>query len=125
FVYPGSASFDEAQQRRLLVEIADGQPYLESWTYTWRAYVDFTNPQAVAWWQARVRFALTELGFDGAMLAFGEGAPVAGRYARGQPGALLHNQYPLLYHRAAYEAAQATKPGDAVFFARAGYIGTH
>jgi sulfoquinovosidase len=86
--------------------------------------VDFTNPQAVAWWQVRVRFALTELGFDGAMLDFGEDAPVAARYASGQAGALLHNQYPLLYHRAAYDVAQATKPGAAVFFARAGYSGS-
>jgi len=124
FVYPGSASFDAAQRLGLLVQDADGQPYLESWTYTRRAYVDFTNPQAVAWWQARVRFALTALGFDGAMLDFGEDAPLDGRYANGQPGALLHNQYPLLYHRAANDVAQASKPGEAVFFARAGYSGS-
>src|SRR5207247_2062437 len=84
FVYPGSASFDEAQRLGLLVRTADDQPYLEPWTYTRRACMDFTNPQSVVWWQQRMRFALTELGFDGAMLDFGEDAPVAARYASGQ-----------------------------------------
>jgi hypothetical protein len=55
---------------------------------------------------------------------FGEGAPADGRYSNGQPGELLHNQCPLLYQRAAREAAQAAKPGDVVFLARAGYSGS-
>jgi alpha-glucosidase (family GH31 glycosyl hydrolase) len=61
----------------------------------------------VVWWQARVGFALGELDFDGAMLDFGEDAPADGHYASGQPGAHVHNLYPVLYHRAAYLAGQA------------------
>jgi alpha-glucosidase (family GH31 glycosyl hydrolase) len=124
FVYPGSASFDEARDRDFLVQERHGGPYIEAWTFSPRAYLDFTHPQATAWWQNRVRFALTELGFDGAMLDFGEGAPVAGRYTNGLPGAYVHNCYPVLYVKAAYEVGQATKPGDFVFFARSGYSGS-
>lgn len=40
------------------------------------------------------------------------------------PGAVLHNQYPVRYHRAAYLAGQAAKPQDVVFLARAGYHGS-
>ncbi|MFL5802368.1 MAG: TIM-barrel domain-containing protein [Roseiflexaceae bacterium] len=118
FLYPGSAGFAEARRRGFLVQAPDGQPSIEPWSFGERAYLDFTNPQATAWWQTRVRFALVDLGFDGAMLDFGEGAPADGRYASGQPGELVHNQYPLLYQRAAHEAAQAAKPGDMVFLAR-------
>ncbi|MBI1881360.1 MAG: alpha-glucosidase, partial [Chloroflexi bacterium] len=121
FFYPGSDSFATAQQQGFLVRAPDGQPYLEAWTFSPRSYLDFTNPRASAWWQERVRLALTEVGFDGAMLDFGEDAPVHACYANGQPGELMHNHYPVLYHQAAYEAGQATKPGDFVFFARAGY----
>jgi alpha-D-xyloside xylohydrolase len=124
FIYPGSASFAEAAQRRYLIQTPDGQPHLEPWTFTPRGYVDFTNPEAAEWWQARVRYALNDLGFDGAMLDFGEAAPLDARYAGGQPGALMHNQYTTLYNRAAYQAGQSIKPDDFVFFARSGYSGS-
>jgi alpha-D-xyloside xylohydrolase len=124
FLYPGTASFEAAKRRGFLVRTPDGQPYVEAWSFGERAYLDFTNPQAVGWWQARVGFALGELDFDGAMLDFGEDAPLDGRYASGQPGARVHNLYPMLYHRAAYLAGQAAKPGGVVFLARAGYSGS-
>lgn len=124
FLYPGSPSFAEAQRRDLLVRTLGGQPYVEPWTFTARSYLDFTSAAAARWWQRRVRFALTVLGFDGAMLDFGEGAPLNARYAAGRSGALVHNLYPVLYVRAAHEVGQAVKPGDAVFFARAGYSGS-
>jgi len=124
FVYPGTLSYAEAAWRGYLVQEPDGQPYVEPWTFTPRSYVDFSNPEAVNWWQARVRYALTDLGFDGAMLDFGEAAPVTACYANDQPGALMHNYYPMLYGKAAHLAGQSAKPDDFVFFARSGYSGS-
>ncbi len=124
FVYPGSAAFADAVARGVLVAAPDGRPYVEPWTFGSRSYLDFTSPTATAWWQDRVRFALTTLGFDGAMLDFGEGAPPDARYANGGHGRRVHNLYPVLYLRAAHEAGQAAKPGDVVFLARAGYSGS-
>jgi alpha-glucosidase len=86
--------------------------------------VDFTNPEASEWWQSRVRFAMTALDFDGAMLDFGEAAPVEARYFNGESGRQLHNAYTVEYNRAAYLAGQAAKPDDFVFFARSGYSGS-
>src|SRR5262249_36862495 len=124
FIYPGSNAYATARARSFLVKAPDGEPYLEPWTFSQRAYLDFSNPRAVLWWQERVCVALRDLGFDGAMLDFGEGAPAHGRYAGGQPGEVMHNLYPVLYLRAAHEVAEAAKPGDAVFFARSGYSGS-
>ncbi len=124
FVYPGTISYAEAAGRGYLVQEPDGQPYVEPWTFTPRSYVDFSSPEAASWWQARVGYALTDLGFDGAMLDFGEAAPVTACYASRQPGALMHNYYPMLYLQAAHRAGQAAQPGDFVFFARSGYSGS-
>ncbi len=124
FVEPGSAAFADGAARRVLIAAPDGRPYVEPWTFGSRSYVDFTSPAATAWWQDRVRVALTTLGFDGGMLDFGEGAPSDARYANGEPGRRVHNLYPVLYLRAAHEVGQTTKPGDVVFLARAGYSGS-
>jgi len=124
FVYPNTPAFDEAAQQKLLIERVDGKPYIEAWDLSPRAYLDFTNPRATAWWQAKQQYALTELGFDGAMQDFGEAAPVAAQYADGTRGEVMHNQYPMLYLRAGYNAAQAVKPDDFVFFARSGARGS-
>jgi alpha-D-xyloside xylohydrolase len=124
FVYAGSEAFADAARHGYLLQTPHGQPYVEPWAFAPRAWVDFTNPAATAWWQARVTSALTDVGFDGAMLDFGEAPPLAARYANGLPGAVLHNQYPVFYHRAAHRAGQAAKPQDVVFLARAGYSGS-
>jgi alpha-glucosidase (family GH31 glycosyl hydrolase) len=123
FVYPDWAGYREARGNGYLVRAASGQVYLQQWTYGRRAYLDFTNPEATQWWQNRVRYALAEVGFDGAMLDFGEDAPPDGRYANGL-GYRMNNRYPVLYHQAAYEVGEAVKPGDCVFLVRAGYSGS-
>lgn len=125
FLVPGRPGFDEARARGFLVRAADGTVHTEPWTDgDRRAYLDFTSPAAAAWWQGRVRHALGVVGFDGAMQDYGEDAPAHGRYASGEPGALVHNAYPVLYAAAARAAAEAVKPGDTVLFARSGYTGT-
>ncbi len=124
FLYPDTACFVEAERNGFLVQTRDGAPYIEPWMFTPRGYVDFTSPAATAWWQAHVHVALHEVGFDGAMLDFGETAPVDARYAGGVAGDLVHNQYVTSYVKAAYEVGQAAKPDAHVFFTRAGYSGS-
>jgi alpha-D-xyloside xylohydrolase len=122
FLYEGTAAFEEARRRGFLVGDPHGGPAIQPWKR--HADLDFTNPAAVSWWEARIRSALIDAGFDGAMQDFGEDAPVDGIYASGKSGATLHNRYPVLYARAVREAAQAAKPDDTVFFARSAFTGS-
>jgi alpha-glucosidase (family GH31 glycosyl hydrolase) len=124
FIYPGWEGYDKARQQGYLVQTKNGQPYLQQWTFGQRAYLDFTSPEATRWWRERVSYALGEVGFDGAMLDFGEDAPADGVYAGLRASYLMDDLYPVLYHRAAYEAGQATKPNAFAFLARAGYSGS-
>lgn len=125
FLVPGRPGFDEARERGYLVATPAAPVFTEPWAEDdHRAYLDFTNPDAVAWWQDRVRHALGTVGFDGAMQDYGEGAPIDGIYASGEPGTVVHNAYPVRYAEAARQAAQAAKPGQTVLFARAGYSGS-
>jgi alpha-glucosidase len=56
--------FAEARAKGLLISDADGEP---AWCQFWDglgAYLDFTNPQAQAWWRAHVTADLLDLGID-------------------------------------------------------------
>lgn len=125
FLVPGRPGFTEARERGYLVNTPSGAVFTEPWMAgDRRAYLDFTHPDAVAWWQDRVRHALGSVGFDGAMQDYGEDAPVDGIYASGQPGAMVRNAYSMHYAQAARDAAQDVKPGATTLFARGGYTGS-
>jgi alpha-glucosidase len=58
------------------------------------------------------------------MLDLGELLPEGARFADGSTGAETHNAYPMLYARAAWQAAQSARPdGDVVLMGRAGAVG--
>jgi alpha-glucosidase len=86
------------------------------------SWLDFTNPAAVAWWQAGVHRALVDLDLDGGMVDFGDVVPADAVFADGRTGAQAHNDVPTLYHRALCEEAHRSKP-DSVFWMRSGAAG--
>jgi alpha-D-xyloside xylohydrolase len=68
FLIHGRPGFDEARERGYLVPTATQPVFTEPWVDgDQRTYLDFTHPDAVAWWQNRMRHALGTVGFDGAM----------------------------------------------------------
>jgi alpha-glucosidase len=118
--HPDRASYAEPDAAGYLVHSPQGGSYRHpQYDVSW---LDFTNPDAVAWWQTGVRRALVDLNLDGGMLDLGELLPEDARFANGRDGVAGHNAYVSLYHRAAWEEAQRSKP-DAVFWMRAGATG--
>ncbi len=97
-------------------------PYLPN-----AALIDFTNPDAVAWWKEELA-PLFEAGIAGFKLDRGEEKPPDGQLFRGayhdgtdyREG---HNAYPLWFAEAAYEAAQGAGIDEFVSFYRAGWPG--
>jgi len=86
--------------------------------------VDFTNPDATAWYQSSFAWA-TDLGYAGWMYDFAEYLPPDAVGADGTPGEALHNLYPVLYARAVHDAMEAgDQAGDWLAFMRSGYTGS-
>jgi alpha-glucosidase (family GH31 glycosyl hydrolase) len=122
------AAFDLAVAKRYVATHADGTPYIFTSNFNAdAAVIDFTNPAAVRWWQARITRAL-KLGADGFMSDFGEQVLDDMHFADGSTGATMHNGLVRLYHRATMQAVRRFErrhPGRHIFtYTRAGYSGT-
>ena len=86
------------------------------------ATIDFSNPEAVKWYQSRIR-DLLKLGVGAIKVDFGEGAPMTGQYASGMSGWYEHNLYPLRYNKAVAEVTKDTT-GEDVIWARSAWAGS-
>lgn len=85
--------------------------------------VDFTNPDATAYWQRLIDEAVVD-GYDGWMEDFGEYMPVDAVTSDGRTGLQYHNRYCTDYHRASHEHTWPSKGPDFAQFVRCGYTGT-
>ena len=62
-------------ERGYCVQLADGRPYRNrGWWFPGALLPDFTNPEASAWWTAKRRYLLEEVGVDGFKTDGGEHA---------------------------------------------------
>jgi alpha-glucosidase len=122
------SQYDEAVAKGYVATHADGSPYTFTSNFNADgAVIDFTNPAAVAWWQARIRKAL-RTGADGFMQDFGEQVFDDMHFHDGSTGAQMHNRFPILFHRATARAVAAfrrTHPHRRIWwFTRSGYSGS-
>ena len=119
----GSEDYDEAARRGYLITDSSGAPYLHrlgnepGWEGT---TIDFSNPEAVAWWQAGLR-SLLELGVRGFKTDFGEQVPEDAHFANGKTGEEMHNLLPVLYNEASWEVV---KEYDGALLARSAWAGS-
>lgn len=118
------ADRDTMVARGYAVRDASGRPYRNrGWWFPGSLMPDFTNPDAKAWWLAKRRYLVDELGIDGFKTDGGEHAWGHDlRYADGTRGDVSNNRYPVLY-AAAYHELVASCGREPVTFSRAGFTG--
>ena len=87
------------------------------------ALVDFTNPEACAWYQSKLK-ALLDMGVDSFKTDFGERIPTDCTYFDGSDPVLMHNYYTQLYNRTVFELLERERgTGNACVFARSATVG--
>jgi len=120
----GTPLYAEAAAKGFLIHASNGSPapVLEAFAGDELGAVDFTNPAAKVWWQDKLA-RLMDMGAAVFKTDFGEQAPVDAIYADGRGGLEMHNLYPLLYNRAAFELTR-TKNGRGLVWGRSAYAGS-
>lgn len=113
---PNNRFFNELIERGLVITDADGN------LPTQDAILDFSNPEAVSWYQEKIEHLLG-MGVAAIKVDFGEGAPIFGRYHSGQSGRLEHNLYPLRYNKAVAEVTERVT-GESIIWARSAWAGS-
>jgi len=124
YVAQDCAMWREGAEKGYFLMRADGRGIWQTdhWQYG-LAIVDFTNPEACAWYKEKVR-ALVRLGIDAIKTDFGERIPVNVSYFDGSDPKAMHNYYTYLYNKAVFEVLEEEKGrGNAVLFMRSATVG--
>jgi alpha-D-xyloside xylohydrolase len=140
FEYPyvsvDSTLFQDLASQQYLLLTEHGDPYVLAWdasptgdgppSLPESGIVDFTNPDAFAWWRD-AHGPLFEDGVDVLATDGGEHVPDDAVASNGDTGARLHNVYPLLFNRCVYEATarfQSPHDGPPIVWGRAAWAGS-
>ncbi|HEU5130070.1 MAG TPA: TIM-barrel domain-containing protein [Glycomyces sp.] len=124
YISAKSPVFAEGDERGYFLKNAEGETYVaDVWhgSHEPSGIVDFTNPEAVAWWKDLLRAPLRA----GAALYktdFAEGVPADAVAHNGMTGTELHNVYTLLFNDAAIEVTREVHGYDLVW-ARSSFLG--
>ena len=123
YIAQRSALFDEGRAAGYLVTRPDGSVWQTNLWQAGMALVDFTNPDAVAWYQGYLRLLLGQ-GVDAFKTDFGERIPTDVVWHDGSDPERMHNHYTHLYNRAVFDVLEAERGrGEAVLFARSATAG--
>jgi alpha-D-xyloside xylohydrolase len=132
YIAQRSALFDEGRSKGYFITKQDGSIFQTDLWQPGMAIVDFTNPEAVRWYQGLLA-GLVDMGVDAFKTDFGERVPAdavfpdsaeAVYFNKGDP-ALYHNYYTYLYNKAVYELLESKKGvGEACLFARSATAGS-
>ena len=93
-----SPLFQEGRDRGYFLKRANGDVWQWDMWQAGMALVDFTNPDACAWYQKKLK-ALLDMGIDSFKTDFGERIPTDCVYFDGSDPVLMHNYYTQLYNQ--------------------------
>ncbi|SFS15083.1 alpha-D-xyloside xylohydrolase [Microbacterium sp. cf046] len=123
YIAQRSPLFAEAAASGYLVKRPDGSVWQWDLWQAGMGLVDFTNPDATAWYQGKLR-ALVDQGVDCFKTDFGERIPLEVDYFDGSDPSRMHNLYTQLYNKAVHDVlVDAKGAGEAVLFARSATTG--
>ena len=124
YIAQGTAFFKEGMEKGYLLQRADGMgvKQIDNWQ-PGMGLVDFTNPDAVKWYQNKLK-GLLDMGVDCFKTDFGERIPVDVKYYDGSDPVSMHNYYTYLYNKAVFSLLKEVKgEGEAILFARSATAG--
>ncbi|HPF87372.1 MAG TPA: alpha-xylosidase [Candidatus Limiplasma sp.] len=118
-----SPLFKEGRDNGYLIKRPSGDVWQWDMWQPAMALVDFTNPDACAWYQSKLK-VLLDMGVDCFKTDFGERIPTDCTYFDGSDPVLMHNYYTELYNRTVFTLLERERGlGDACVFARSATVG--
>ncbi|TLS49153.1 alpha-xylosidase [Paenibacillus antri] len=124
YIAQKSPLFKEGMEKGYLVKTTDGDVWQWDLWQAGMGLVDFTNPDAVAWYQGHLR-RLMDMGVDCFKTDFGERIPTENVvYFDGSDPVKMHNYYTQLYNKAVFDVLEERRgKGEAMLFARSATAG--
>lgn len=123
YIAEASPLFAEGAALGYLLHDADGGVYQVDFWQPGQGFVDFTNPDACAWYAGKLE-ALLDMGVDCFKTDFGERIPADAVYFDGSDSERMHNYYTYLYNQTVFDLLERKKGAvQAVLFARSATVG--
>ena len=123
YVGQESAIFREGAEKGYFIQRPNGDVWQWDMWQPGLAIVDFTNPEAWAWYQGKLE-ALMDMGVDCFKTDFGERIPTDCVYHDGSDPQKMHNFYTYLYNKCVYDVICRKKgEKEAILFARSATAG--
>ncbi len=124
YIAQKSPLFDEGMANGYLAMRPNGDVWQWDQWQAGMGLVDFTNPDATAWYQAKLK-RLIDMGVDCFKTDFGERIPTDVVYRDGSDPLKMHNFYAYLYNKAVFEVLEANLgKNEAMLFARSATAGS-
>jgi alpha-D-xyloside xylohydrolase len=125
YIAQKSPLFKEGMENGYFIKKRNGSVWQTDMWQAGMAVVDFTNPDAAAWYQEKLKTLLT-MGVDCFKTDFGERIPVKDIvYHDGSDPVRMHNYYTYLYNKTVFDLLERERgEGEAVLFARSAAAGS-
>ncbi|WP_313074302.1 alpha-xylosidase [Lacrimispora sp.] len=125
YIAQKSPLFAEGMKQGYLLKKNNGDVWQTDLWQAGMGLVDFTNRDAVSWYQGKLK-TLLNMGVDCFKTDFGERIPVKDiAYFDGSDPVKMHNYYTYLYNQAAFELLEKERGvGEAILFARSATVGS-
>ncbi|HEX7057736.1 MAG TPA: alpha-xylosidase [Bacilli bacterium] len=124
YIAQKSPLFKEGKENGYLLKKANGDVWQWDMWQAGMGLVDFTNPDAVKWYQSKLQ-RLIDMGVDCFKTDFGERIPTDVVYFDGSDPDKMHNYYTFLYNQAVFELLERNfGKTQAAVFARSATAGS-